>query len=62
MVTEEDIVNVATSIFMEIDGDTIEWVMQNFDSYTCYLIGDVHLINDKDVIERMLYHISEWRG
>jgi hypothetical protein len=58
MVTEEDIVTVATSIFMEIDGDTIEWVMQNFHNYT----SDESYSNDTDIIERMLYHISEWRG
>lgn len=58
MVTEEDIVTVATSIHMEIDGDTIEWVMQNYDNYT----SDEPYVNDKDIIERMLYHISEWRG
>ena len=58
MVTEEDIVTVATSIFMEIDGDTIEWVMQNFHNYTT----DESYSNDTDIIERMLYHISEWRG
>ena len=58
MVTEEDIVTVATSIFMEIDGDTIEWVMQNFHNYT----SDESYSSDTDIIERMLYHISEWRG
>jgi hypothetical protein len=58
MVTEEDIVTVATSIFMDIDGDTIEWVMQNFHNYT----SDESYSNDTDIIERMLYHISEWRG
>lgn len=58
MVTEEDIVNVATSIHMWIDEDTIEWVMQNYDSYT----SDEPYINTTDVIERMLYHISEWKG
>ena len=58
MVTEEDILNVATSIYMEIDGDTIEWVMQNFHNYTT----DEPYISNTDVIERMLYHISEWRG
>jgi hypothetical protein len=58
MVTEEDIVTVATSIFMEIDGDTIEWVMQNFHNYT----SDEYYSSDTDIIERMLYHISEWKG
>lgn len=58
MVTEEDIVTVATSIYMEIDGDTIEWVMQNYEHYA----SDEPYINDTDVIERMLYHISEWRS
>ena len=58
MVTEEDVVKVATSMHMHIDEDTIEWVMQNFDSYTT----DEPYMNNKDIIERMLYHISEWRG
>lgn len=58
MVTEEDIVNVAASMHMYIDVDTIEWVMQNYDNYT----SDEPYINNKDIIERMLYHISEWRG
>jgi hypothetical protein len=58
MVTEEDVINVATSIFMEINGDTIQWVIQNFHHYTT----DEPYSSDKDVIERMLYHISEWKG
>lgn len=58
MVTEEDVVTVATSIHMEIDGDTIKWVMQNYDNYA----SDEPYVNDKDIIERMLHHISEWRG
>ena len=58
MVTEEDILNVATSIFMDIDGDTIEWVMQNYDSYQ----SDEPYSNQMEIVERMLYQISEWRG
>lgn len=58
MVTEEDIVTVAASMFMYIDDDTIEWVIQNYDNYA----SDEPYVNDKDIIERMLYHISEWKG
>lgn len=58
MVTEEDILNVAASIFMDIDGDTIEWVMQNYDSYQ----SDEPYSNQMEIVERMLYQISEWRG
>lgn len=58
MVTEEDIVKVATSIQMDIDEDTIEWVMQNYDSYQ----SDEPHSNHIEIIERMLYQISEWRG
>lgn len=58
MVTEEDIVMVATSIHMEIDGDTIQWVIENYDSYAM----EEEFMNESDIIERMLYQISEWRG
>ena len=58
MVTEEDIVTVATSMFMEIDGDTIQWVLENYDNYAV----EEEFMNQSDIIERMLYQISEWRG
>lgn len=58
MVTEEDIVTVATSMYMEIDGDTIQWVIENYDSYAM----EEEFMNESDIIERMLYQISEWRG
>ena len=58
MVTEEDIVTVATSMYMEIDGDTIQWVMENYDNYAV----EEEFMNQSDIIERMLYQISEWRG
>lgn len=58
MVTEEDIVTVATSMYMEIDGDTIQWVIENYDSYAV----EEEFMNQSDIIERMLYQISEWRG
>lgn len=58
MVTEEDIVTVATSMYMEIDGDTIQWVLENYDNYAV----EEEFMNQSDIIERMLYQISEWRG
>lgn len=58
MVTEEDIVTVATSMYMEIDGDIIQWVLENYDNYAV----EEEFMNQSDIIERMLYQISEWRG
>lgn len=58
MVTEEDVVTVATSMYMEIDGDTIQWVLENYDNYAV----EEEFMNQSDIIERMLYQISEWRG
>lgn len=58
MVTEEDVVTVATSMYMDIDGDTIQWVLENYDNYAV----EEEFMNQSDIIERMLYQISEWRG
>ena len=58
MVTEEDVVTVATSMYMEIDGDTIQWVLENYDNYAV----EEEFMNQSDIIERTLYQISEWRG
>ena len=58
MVTPEDVVTVATSMFIDIDGDTIDWVIANYNNYE----SDEPYLNQTDIIERMLYQISEWKG
>lgn len=54
MIDLEDVISVANSINIQLDDDSIQWVLNNFESYA----KDEQYSSWDLIVERMLYEIN----